>query len=175
MRLISRNRLLIIGKIFVFTSRGVDGSPPQREETRGGFWPQVQSPERQQLEVTESHTGGLARGNSSQSCICRSVTKRKRRWDLRDLEPTAQTAEALHLFPGSHYSWRPLQSMLQLTKATCSSLEAVTARVRRKLILMELLEKHPRKGKKKITKQKCSRIILPSTRDLLDLNHRNLQ
>jgi len=35
-----------------------------------------------------------------------------------------------------------------MTKTTRSSLEAVTARVQGKLMLMELLEKHPRKGKK---------------------------
>lgn len=57
--------------------------------------------------------------------------------------------------------------MLQLTKTTCSSLEAVTARVQGKLIPMEVLEKHPRKGNKKVTKQKCSRIVLFSTSDLL--------
>lgn len=82
------------------------------------------------------------------SCTYRAITKRKRRWDPQDLKPTAQAAEALHLFPGSLYSWRPVQSTLQLTKTTCSSLEAVTARVQGKLILMEFLEKYPRKEKK---------------------------
>lgn len=97
------------------------------------------------------------------SCTYRAITKRKRRWDPQDLKPTAQTAEALHLFPGSLYSWQPVQSTLQLTKTTCSSLEAVTARAQGKLILMEFLEKYPRKGKKKPTKQpKSTRIILLS-------------
>lgn len=144
---ISHNGLLITGKTFWFMSRELI-VPPQRAEICEGFWPQVQSPEHQQLEITESCTGALARGSSSQSCIHRAIRKRKRRWDSQDLEPMAQTAEALHLFPGSHYFWQPKQSMLHLTKATCSPLEVITARVQGKLILMEWLEKYPRKGKK---------------------------
>lgn len=50
----------------------------------------------------------------------------------------------LPCFPLLLAAWR---SMLQLTETTCSSLEAITARAQRKLILMEWLEKYPRKGK----------------------------
>lgn len=66
-------------KDFWFDEQGVDGSPPQREETRGGF-------------LTTSSISGvstvvgnrrlrteLARGNSSQSCMYRAISERKAR------------------------------------------------------------------------------------------------
>lgn len=167
-------RVINYRKEFLVYEQRADGSPRESRNMRG-FWPQVQPPQCPQLEITESCTGAWVRGSSCQPCIYTAIRKRKRRSTGPGANGTA--AEALHLFPGSHYVWQPKQSMLHLTKATCSSPEVITARVQGKFILLEWLKKYPIKGKNKVhqtTKQKCSRIIL-STGDLFDLNHRNLQ